>query len=147
MVNLEDRLKRLNLEKISPDGIDSDRPLFVDGRGLDSIDALELDVSVRKSYAFKNENDSAEIKERFANVRSLVRCVATWNRSGTFGKYEQVAALVYRFGATIENLIGFEIISDEVGPFDHATEEDVPRELVFDDALNAWIDRHQKYDV
>ena len=82
MEALEDQIKRLivetlKLEEISPDEIDSDEPLFVDGLGLDSIDALELGVAIRKNYDIKIESASGELKEHFANVRSLARFVET----------------------------------------------------------------------
>ncbi len=82
MERLEDRTKRhivetLKLEKNSADEIDIDEPLFVDGLGLDSIDALELGVAIRKNYDIKIESASGEIKEHFANVRSLARFVET----------------------------------------------------------------------
>ncbi len=82
MESLESQIKRLivetlKLEEISPDEIDSDEPLFVDGLGLDSIDALELGVAIRKKYDIKIESASGEIKEHFVNVRSLTRFVET----------------------------------------------------------------------
>lgn len=82
MDSLESQIKQLivetlKLEEISPDEIDSDEPLFVDGLGLDSIDALELGVAIRKSYDIKIESASGELKEHFANVRSLARFVET----------------------------------------------------------------------
>ncbi len=82
MERLEDRTKRhivetLKLEKNSPDEIDIDEPLFVDGLGRDSIDALELGVAIRKTYDLKIESNSAKIREHFANVRCLAHFVAT----------------------------------------------------------------------
>jgi acyl carrier protein len=61
----------LMLEGISPGDIDSDEPLFVDGLGLDSIDALELGVAIRKKYGIRIEAATEEIKAHFRNVRSL----------------------------------------------------------------------------
>ena len=40
----------LNLEEVKPEDIDNDAPLFGDGLGLDSIDALELIVLIEKNY-------------------------------------------------------------------------------------------------
>jgi len=65
----------LKLEDISPDEIDSEEALFVEGLGLDSIDALELGVALRKHYGIKIETVTAEVKAHFANVRSLARFV------------------------------------------------------------------------
>ena len=43
----------LNLTEMSPDDIDENAPLFVEGLGLDSIDALELIVLLEKNYGLK----------------------------------------------------------------------------------------------
>lgn len=55
MADIELELKRLiidtlMLEDITPDDINSEAPLFVEGLGLDSIDALELGVALQKKY-------------------------------------------------------------------------------------------------
>lgn len=86
MENLESEIKALivetlKLEEIAPVDIDSDEPLFIEGLGLDSIDALELGVALRKKYGIKIESISDEIKSHFANVRSLARFVEA-RRSG-----------------------------------------------------------------
>lgn len=41
----------LGLEDIKPEDIETDAPLFVDGLGLDSIDALELGLAIKRSTA------------------------------------------------------------------------------------------------
>lgn len=46
-------IKELNLEDITPEDIDDNAPLFVEGLGLDSIDALELVVIMEKNYGVK----------------------------------------------------------------------------------------------
>ena len=56
--NLKHELKRqiiqqLNLEDLKPEDIGDDVPLFVEGLGLDSIDALELVVILEKNYGVK----------------------------------------------------------------------------------------------
>lgn len=62
----------LKLEDLSPDDIGDDEPLFGDsGLGLDSIDALELGVALRKTYGIKIETVSEEVRRHFANVRGL----------------------------------------------------------------------------
>jgi acyl carrier protein len=65
----------LKLEGLSADDIDSDEPLFGEGLGLDSIDALELGVAVRQRYGIKIEAVNEEVKAHFANVRSLARFI------------------------------------------------------------------------
>ena len=46
-------IKALNLEEMTPDEIETEAPLFGDGLGLDSIDALELIVMLEKDYGIK----------------------------------------------------------------------------------------------
>ena len=54
----EQIIEVLNLEEMTPDDIDNDAPLFGDGLGLDSIDALELIVLLEKNYGIKLANPS-----------------------------------------------------------------------------------------
>jgi acyl carrier protein len=58
MSELKENLKRqiveqLNLKDIRPEDIGDDQPLFVEGLGLDSIDALELIVLLQQHYGIK----------------------------------------------------------------------------------------------
>jgi acyl carrier protein len=73
-------IETLNLEDLKPDDIDAAAPLFVEGLGLDSIDALELGVGLQKKYGIKLSADSAETKKHFASVRALADLVATNRR-------------------------------------------------------------------
>ncbi len=57
----------LNLEEVKPEDIDNDAPLFGDGLGLDSIDALELIVLIEKNYGIKLK-DPAQGKEIFKSI-------------------------------------------------------------------------------
>ncbi|MDX2413030.1 MAG: phosphopantetheine-binding protein [Woeseiaceae bacterium] len=68
-------IEALNLEDLNPDDIDTEAPLFGDGLGLDSIDALELGVAVRRKYGVNLDVDSEEIRDHFASVASLARFV------------------------------------------------------------------------
>jgi acyl carrier protein len=79
---LEPELKQfiidtLNLEDLTPADIDAAAPLFVDGLGLDSIDALELGVGLQKKYGIKLSADSAETRRHFASVKALAALVTT----------------------------------------------------------------------
>jgi len=65
----------LSLEDIGPEDIDSEEPLFGDGLGLDSIDALELGIVLQKSYNIKLVEGAEENKSHFASIRSLVAFV------------------------------------------------------------------------
>ena len=82
LAELEQNLKELivttlKLDGIKPEEIDSEEPLFNDGLGLDSIDALELGVAIRKAYGTKIETITDEVKAHFANVRSLAKFIQT----------------------------------------------------------------------
>lgn len=70
-------IEALNLEDISPDDIDSKALLFGDGLGLDSIDALELGVAVRRKYGVNLDIDSEEIRTHFESVANLARFVSS----------------------------------------------------------------------
>jgi len=61
----------LQLEDVTPADIDSDAPLFVEGLGLDSIDALELGVAIHKRYGVTLSADSDDTRRHFASVRAL----------------------------------------------------------------------------
>ena len=68
-------LEALNLEEMTPDEIDADAPLFGDGLGLDSIDALEIIVLLEKKYGIKLAN-AAEGKAIFTSVRAIAEYVS-----------------------------------------------------------------------
>ena len=68
-------IEALNLEDIGPDDIESDAPLFGEGLGLDSIDALELGVAIRRKYGVNLDVDSEEIRQHFESVTNLARFV------------------------------------------------------------------------
>lgn len=71
----EQIIDALNLEEITPEDIDNDSPLFRDGLGLDSIDALELIVILDRFYGIKLANP-AEGKEIFKSISSIADYVA-----------------------------------------------------------------------
>ena len=64
-------IEALNLEDLGPEDIDSSAPLFGDGLGLDSIDALELGVAIRHKYGINLDIDSDEIRTHFESVANL----------------------------------------------------------------------------
>ena len=64
------------LEDVRADDIDPEAPLFVEGLGLDSIDALEIGVALNKRYGVRLTADSEDNRKHFANLRSLARFVA-----------------------------------------------------------------------
>ncbi len=61
----------LALEDTAVADIDSQAPLFNGGLGLDSIDALELGLAIRKKYGIKIEAENEEVVKIFASVASL----------------------------------------------------------------------------
>lgn len=61
----------LNLEDVSADEIGAEEPLFGDGLGLDSIDALELAMAISKQYGVQLKADDEDTRAVFQNVRSL----------------------------------------------------------------------------
>lgn len=63
-------IEQLNLEDIQPDEIDAAQPLFGDGLGLDSIDALELIVLMERDYGIKI-SDPNEGKKVFLNLNTM----------------------------------------------------------------------------
>ena len=66
----EQIIETLNLEEITPDDIENDAPLFGDGLGLDSIDALELIVILDKYYGIKL-GSPAKAKEIFTSINTI----------------------------------------------------------------------------
>ena len=76
MPSLEDEIKQLmidvlQLEDITPADIESEAPLFVEGLGLDSIDALELGVAIQKRYGITLSANAEENRRHFESVRAL----------------------------------------------------------------------------
>lgn len=63
----------LNLEDVDAEEIDYHTPLFGDGLGLDSIDALELSLSINQRYGIQLRADDENIKTIFASLTSLTR--------------------------------------------------------------------------
>ncbi|MGN1282031.1 MAG: phosphopantetheine-binding protein [Succinivibrio sp.] len=61
----------LNLEDISINDIETDAPLFIDGLGLDSIDALELGMAIKQKYDITLSSDNEEMKKCFYSVKTL----------------------------------------------------------------------------
>ncbi len=66
----------LNLEGMTPDEIETQAPLFGDGLGLDSIDALELGLALKKQYGVILSAENQEMREHFYSVESLVRFIS-----------------------------------------------------------------------
>ncbi len=66
-------VESLNLEDIEPAQIDPEAPLFREGLGLDSIDALELALAISTKYGFKLQSDDKSNADIFYSLRTLTK--------------------------------------------------------------------------
>lgn len=78
--DIEDRLRELIVEglvlqDVQPEDIEAEEPLFEEGLGLDSVDALELAMIIQKEYGIKVRGTTEENRERFRSLRSLARFI------------------------------------------------------------------------
>ena len=78
---LEDQIREVILSSVEVDGltaadIPSDVPLFGEGVGLDSIDALEIGAALRRKYQVKFKAQAEENREHFRTVASLAAFIA-----------------------------------------------------------------------
>ncbi|MGF1527200.1 MAG: phosphopantetheine-binding protein [Candidatus Competibacterales bacterium] len=64
-------VETLNLEDVAPEDIAPEAPLFGEGLGLDSIDALELALAISKAYGFQMRSDDPDNGRIFACLRNL----------------------------------------------------------------------------
>lgn len=68
-------IEALNLEDLTPADIEDDAPLFGEGLGLDSIDALELIVLMERNYGIRLK-EASEGKAIFKSVRVMAEYIA-----------------------------------------------------------------------
>lgn len=69
-------IEALDLEDLRPEDIDDDAPLFdTDGVGLDSIDALEIGIVLRKQYALTIAANDERTREHFRSISTLAAFV------------------------------------------------------------------------
>ncbi|ASM56111.1 MULTISPECIES: phosphopantetheine-binding protein [Pseudoalteromonas] len=68
-------ISSLDLEDMTTADIADDEALFVDGLGLDSIDALELGLAIKKQFDVKIDANSEQTKAHFASVNSLAHFI------------------------------------------------------------------------
>lgn len=64
-------VESLNLEDIEAEEIAPEEPLFGDGLGLDSIDALEIAVAISQEYGVKLKAEDESTREAFSTLKSL----------------------------------------------------------------------------
>ena len=84
---LEAELKALLVEALMLDGqepnaIESDAPLFGEGLGLDSIDALELGMAVSKRYGIEIDSSDEKIRNAFRSIAALAEFVEGSRQAG-----------------------------------------------------------------
>lgn len=87
---LKEEIKKLiiasvELEDITPADIDDGAPLFGTGLSLDSIDALELGVALKKKYNIKLSAEDQENRKHFASVSALAAFISESRESGQGG--------------------------------------------------------------
>jgi acyl carrier protein len=85
--SLEDQLKdliveSLALEDVNPSEIDTDEALFVEGLGLDSIDALELALAIQEKFGVVTSPDDERNRELFYSVKTLAEFIRTETNAG-----------------------------------------------------------------
>jgi len=76
-------IESLGLEDISPEDIDRDAPLFGEGLGLDSVDALELGLALQKRYGITIDPETRNMREHFASIASLATFVKSHQEART----------------------------------------------------------------
>ena len=74
-------IETLELEDIKSQDIDSNAPLFVEGLGLDSIDALEIGLALKKKYKINFQSQAEENKKHFSSVHDLAKFVMEASQS------------------------------------------------------------------
>ena len=70
-------INTLRLEDVSAQDIDPDAPLFGEGLGLDSIDALEISLAISKTYGFQIRSDDQDNRRIFSSLRALASHIQT----------------------------------------------------------------------
>ena len=81
-MELEEQIKQiiitsLELEDISPEDIEDEEPLFNEGLGLDSIDALELGMALKRQFNLTLSKDKEENRKYFYSVKTIADFVRT----------------------------------------------------------------------
>lgn len=69
-------VESLALHDVQADDIDPEAPLFNEGLGLDSVDALELAMAIHKKYGVQIKADDPSVRDTFQSVRRLAQFIA-----------------------------------------------------------------------
>jgi len=91
MADLKQQIKELiisalEIEDIKPENIVDSAPLFGEGLGLDSIDALELGIALKKKFGVKFSSENADNKRHFASVDALTEYIESAGYIGAAGE-------------------------------------------------------------
>ncbi|MCH5322628.1 MAG: acyl carrier protein [Helicobacter sp.] len=86
-MNLIDEIKSLiitslNLPDLKPSDIEDNAPLFNEGLGLDSVDALELSLAIQKKYGITFDARTTNLREVFYSAKSLADFIEETNKKG-----------------------------------------------------------------
>jgi acyl carrier protein len=73
-------IESLALEEVTPQDIDDSAPLFGEGLGLDSIDALELVIAIKEQFSVSFPATSAESRKHFASVNALADYISSFSK-------------------------------------------------------------------
>ncbi|MBW9258243.1 MAG: acyl carrier protein [Candidatus Thiodiazotropha sp. (ex. Lucinisca nassula)] len=68
-------VETLNLEDVTAEEIESEAPLFRDGLGFDSIDALELSLGIKQKYGIQLKADDENLTEIFSSLSKLTQYI------------------------------------------------------------------------
>lgn len=82
MFSLQEEIKQiiidtLNLEEMTANNIETEMPLFGDGLGLDSIDALELGLAIKNRYGIVLSTEDEKTKQIFYSVKTLADFISS----------------------------------------------------------------------
>jgi len=85
--SLEDQLKNLIVDALALEDVDSseintEEALFVEGLGLDSIDALELALAIQEKFGVAASPDDERNRELFYSVKTLAEFIRTETSAG-----------------------------------------------------------------
>ena len=69
-------INALNLEDLTANDIETEAPWFGEGLGLDSIDALELGLAIKKQYNIIIDADDSNTRQHFASVANLAKYIS-----------------------------------------------------------------------
>jgi acyl carrier protein len=75
-------ISALELEDVKPENIKDGEPIFGSGLGLDSIDALELGIALKKKFGVKFSSENADNRKNFASVDALAAYITAEQAGG-----------------------------------------------------------------